>query len=393
MNPFKASNYLLLIFIILNILSFSDVYDDLNIYGYAFIITLFIFNTFNSVIFKKLYSHNIREIKISKALIYFVLFLFFLNILSTQKLPLFELIVGGDTNYKEYNYLSFVYPLSLSLSVYLTICIIYNKIFFNNNKQFKYALLLLTLIISFLGRGLIIIIILTTFFFLFYKYILKFSKVIKYGPIVLLLIFVFGYIGNLRTTDNLTNYQDSKEFFTEIAGANENFEKSKLPDEFLWIYVYSLSPIYNLSNSFLLDSKIKANWSDFIIYNFVPQSIQNVLNKRVEEKDKSNLISDFFNVSTEFNLPYLQKGLLGLCLYVFFKYCIFWLLFSLTKNYNRLLLSSLYSSIFVLSWFSNLFILDAAFIPLVLIVIFTKKNNKKEPNLYMSELNLEGNLS
>jgi len=376
MNPFKASNYLLLFFVFLNILSFSDVYDGLNFYGYSFIIIIYVFNLFNSVIFKKINTHKIHEINIPIWLIFFTLFLFFLNILSTQKLPLYELIIGGDTDYKEYDYLSFVYPLSLSLSVYLIICIVYNKIFFNNKKQFKYALLLFTLILFFLGRGITVIILLTSFFMIVSRYKLKFIRVIKYTPIILLLIFAFGYLGNFRSTDASTDYQDSKEWFSEIVGANENFENSGLPDEFLWFYVYSLSPIYNFSNSFLLESKIKATWSDFVVYNFMPQSIQNILNKRLEEKDKSNLISDYFNVSTEFNLPYLQKGLLGLCIFIFVKYCIFWFFFLLTKNHNKSLLSYLYSSIFVLSWFSNLFILDAAFIPLILIVVLTKKTNR-----------------
>lgn len=372
MNPFKFSSYYILIFLILDFLNFSDLYKDLGLKAYIFIGFMLLLNLFNSRIFQITFSRQaIIPLNQKKITLLTGAVLFLLNFSATSKIPLIELITGGDMDYKNYNYLPFIFPLSISFAVLISVTSFYNYLFFKKRKEVIIGTIFLILQILYLARGVFIISVFTIIMFVLAKKKFNLSSKIKIASISFIIFIGFGFLGNLRTSND--DYDNSKQLFLEISGANQNFKKSGLPEEFLWGYIYLVSPIYNLSESLKSRTTNKDSWLTLISQNFFPQSLQNLINKRIEKKDKTNLVADYFNVSTEFNLPFQQKRFLGLFFYLFLKYSIYWFLIFNTAKPYRFILNCFFSSVFFFSWFSNMFILDVVFIPIIMLILYSRR--------------------
>lgn len=333
---------------------------------------ILLLNLLNDRIFKVKFSHQPRyPLKLKKATLLTGIVLFLLNFSATSKIPLVELITGGDIDYKNYNYLPFIFPLSISYAVLISATSFYNYFFFSKRKEAIIGLIFLVLQILYMARGVFIISIFTILLFVLAKKNFNFKSKMKIAGVSFLIFMAFGFLGNLRTPNE--DFNNSKQFFMEISEANQNFEKSRLPEEFMWGYIYLVSPIYNLSESLNSSITNEESWLTLMSQNFLPQSLQNLINKRIENKDKTNLVSDYFNVSTEFNLPFQQKGFLGLFFYIILKYLIYWFLIFIAAKPQRFILNCFFSSVFFFSWFSNMFILDVVFIPIIILILFSRR--------------------
>jgi oligosaccharide repeat unit polymerase len=179
---------------------------------------------------------------------------------------------------------------------------------------------------------------------LIYIYIHKITifKVFKFFSISLLVIILFGILGDLRSGIGSIEY---------VAGISDNYP-SFLPSGFIWAYVYITSPLSNLNHNIDLYSDFNFEPSLAFI-NLLPSIIRSKLVPSPGGMDFS-LVNDNLNVSTMYP-QYLSAfgyyGTLFFCLlYGWIVFCIY--VKFLTNGYAILLfITSVLSHYLMLSIF------------------------------------------
>ncbi|MCD7924712.1 MAG: oligosaccharide repeat unit polymerase [Bacteroides sp.] len=129
-------------------------------------------------------------------------------------------------------------------------------------------------------------------FGLFLLYLMSGKKIVNVMiflmPMSLMVLFLFGQMGNLRIND------PEGELILQWGGASQKFEESFVPKEFFWSYVYITSPLGNLQNA--IDQKKNFNGESFgVIPLVVNEVFPMFISKRLdipEPKGKSNYYVD-----------------------------------------------------------------------------------------------------
>ena len=128
---------------------------------------------------------------------------------------------------------------------------------------------------------------------------------------VLLLVigaFAFGAVGNMRY--GLWEWSDSS-MICAVGRINSNWPEW-LPREYVWVYIYLVTPLANLNNNIVL-SGVSNQLIDFLVQ-LLPTSITNLFGCIQPE---AYLAEPSLNVSTAFIGPYSSYGMPGLYLYMF----------------------------------------------------------------------------
>lgn len=139
---------------------------------------------------------------------------------------------------------------------------------------------------------------------------------IKIIAIIILMLFAFGIAGNLRFG------KSGMDKFTSLAQPTKAFSESKIPNEFLWSYLYMASPLANTQNT--VDH---SNWGisdsedlqNIIVFEMMPEIISKRVVGNPEEVNHANrarLVNQSFTVSSLYGRAYNYLGWQG-----------FWLLF------------------------------------------------------------------
>tara|TARA_B110000503_G_C7095106_1_gene391204 strand:- start:319 stop:1386 length:1068 start_codon:yes stop_codon:yes gene_type:complete len=321
-----------------------------------------------------------RNIRFKKS--YFVIIiLFVIDFVYLKEIPLINAIFNSGTYYKDLDHIPLVYPLITSISVFLIVFYFYYYISFKEKIYLTYILILLIPLVLNIGRGLVVMALLPCL--LIYLSQLDFRNSYKKIGRLLLISFVFiilfGQLGNVRSTERIKNENNDLNSIIIVAGqATEEFKNSIVPSEFFWLYLYAASPIANFDNILAKRNFIDySSLSEFIVYNFMPQSLQ----KRFLGEFKKNtkyLIIDTFNVSTMFALPYFQYGWWGVFFFLFIYVLFFVIAYIIVRGSNyRVLFLAFFSTSFILGWFSNALVLDVIFIPIAICIFLSILNRKR----------------
>lgn len=134
--------------------------------------------------------------------------------------------------------------------------------------------------------------------------------------VTILLLFAFGIAGNLRFGKH------GMDKFTQIAQPTKTFSESKIPNEFLWSYLYLASPLANTQNTIN-----HSNWGtsdsedvqNIIMFEMTPEIISKRVMGDPEEINYANrarLVTPSFTVASLYGRAYNYLGWNG-----------FWILF------------------------------------------------------------------
>lgn len=145
---------------------------------------------------------------------------------------------------------------------------------------------------------------------IFLTYIFLFPKrAIKVIPLSVLIVFLFGAIGDLR--------HGGSEFIRSLVSSREEWV-ADVPSVLLWFYIYLVTPINNLINGYVnfSGSSEETIFSSFA--GLIPSVLRSAFDWRHPPQDSFSYywqVSVHFNVSTAYIYPVLSGGLWGLIVY------------------------------------------------------------------------------
>jgi hypothetical protein len=204
--------------------------------------------------------------------------------------------------------------------------------------------------------------------------VLKYLNVKVLG-IITIILFTFGLMGEFKSSSSVNFEAAEKNEVTVIRYLtlpNKSFDRLNINDNFMWPYIYAVSPLYNLNsalesnNSKNTDTLIKA-----VTPNFVYQNFLNI------EKDKSFLVVDTFNTSTVYGeLVYGFGFYVGLSYH--FLLCIFILCLSvLIRKLRSKILNTFLTVFVVLTIFSGVILKEIFLITIVFYYIMNITSKTK----------------
>jgi hypothetical protein len=197
---------------------------------------------------------------------------------------------------------------------------------------------------------------------------IKTKQILLFVSGALIVMFGFGYAGNLRTAqavarDNRqSSYEYDNEIILKIASASTSFTDNIIPNEFYWTYLYIASPISNLQFNINRPHFEPYKFDDFMSI-IVNETWYETVGKRLGElfpsikrKDPELVIANL-NVATTFTRSYNSLGYLGLFVllaHMLFMPIIYLKIMGLNSQYLPTAIAIM-CSIYFFSIFDNMF--------------------------------------
>lgn len=374
-NPFILYSVTWGLILLLYILHYSDLYPEISIELFSFLIITMLVSFLIGYKFRKVFVYepisnfSIRNIKRC--------FLLFLSLIALECflegfIPLMPLFSGNyDVEVRDFGFpivhvvvcngLSF-----LTLYAYYCYCS-------TSDKQIKHklrnciflaflagVLLVNRSMLMIIGIGILLMYLLSS---------PNIKKALCWGTLMTIGgFYLFGFLGNLRTDKGANEH-----VILEIGLATDDFRESFIPTEFFWGYLYMTSPLSNLQNT--VDKKnVSAGLTDlktWFVVELLPETVSKNFGEYLSLDVKSpELVLDILNVSTVFASSYAYLGWFGMvgmfCFTVFF---ILFSMFFIPKSSPFLVLGFICINIVILlNIFDNMFSY-IGLVPQVLIAI------------------------
>lgn len=276
----------------------------------------------------------------------------------------------------------------LSFGAFLSLMIFYKML--SDRKSIKpliwWFLLSFTSPILVFGRGIIFM----TLAGCLFLYLMSVQNIVKkIIPIVLIVVgglFFFGVFGDIRigAADSRFSNPTSKVTISKIGQATDEFEQSIVPHEFMWSYVYMVSPIGNLQHNINEAEDPEQNLSTLWEL-FSNEMITETIGKRISgsKKREEKLVIPILNVSTVYARPFVIFGWWGLILiFIYTLLYIFTVLILVPRDSEYFLVSiAIMNIILVFNLFDNMFTYggyaNVIFIPIIMSIRVFIKDVKK----------------
>lgn len=211
------------------------------------------------------------------------------------------------------------------------------------------------------NRGAVLLALVSWFFiFIIKNRRLKFKQIIFILILLFSMIFLFGWIGDMRSGD---------ETIYEVGRPTEDFINSGLSKSYFWLYIYATSPIANLIET--VNSYEVRNFEIFqqIVSEFIP----NFISKRFfPVRSEIIQISPALNVGTVFSRSYIYAGWLGMFLMMG---CLFSLIFIfiklMWKSKYFVPALALINTLVVFCIFDNMIAFDGVILQIIWIILLS----------------------
>lgn len=195
---------------------------------------------------------------------------------------------------------------------------------------------------------------------------------------VLLVFFMFGYMGNLRSA------QGDPTYIPRASGATDKFLNSSIPKEFYWSYLYVASPVANLQNNINAVRVSEGGYKDLVLNEFLPAFVTKFIASPAPRQ--FHQINPFLNVGTiyVYSFSFLRwQGILLLFFYFLALINVYYYIIQKSDTFKVTGLAILLNMI-VFANFHNTIAYSAASIQLVYPIIFSMiqhyNNRKRQEN-------------
>lgn len=203
---------------------------------------------------------------------------------------------GGSINYG----IPTIHVLFLTFHLFFSLHLFHQ---FISNKKFSLLVLYILTFVPFIfllqRSGMMFVIIGSAFlFFISQKRISK-KKVLSLVIFALSILYIFGFLGNLRSSNG------DPTFIPRASGATEEFLNSSIPKEFYWSYLYIASPVANLQNNINIEQNVYPDYLGFVVFEMMPDFIsKKVANIFSLTRREFYQINSFLNVGTIYARPF-----------------------------------------------------------------------------------------
>jgi oligosaccharide repeat unit polymerase len=381
-NPFILFPFAFLFLIGVYSLGWSNLFPDLSLNTYIFVVLLSSFFIIIGFVFKRLriveyFDLTAENLKKDRPLIVvFILgFLFFIDVVYSGVVP----ILAGDIEQYESFGMPIVDPLILSLLIFYSIYWFHSYL---SSKEKKYLLyVFFNIIIAVLmARRAALVYVFLGFLFVFIQ---KINRIKIFSLVIIVSLLVgfssfFGYLGNTKSgldNDHATTYM----------GASDKFYNSGVANVHYITYLYVCSPIANFQLT-INKKDYKDSFSALIMSNYVPDFIANKVTNifAIKWEDREiEMVIDVLNVGTYFVGGYITYGWLGVVVssffMIFFAFSIYFL-YPKSSPYHATV-NAFLCAIFLMALFANVFRLAAVCFVFIIPLFLNFLNRIKFPTI------------
>lgn len=381
-NPFYIYILSFLLVFALYGLGWSNLYPNLGFGIIFFFLVTFIIFFFLGYLVDKLRVldyMNLSMEKIGRKPVNFLMFLwigYVIEFIYFGEVPLLSLINGVDgVNYKEFGIKSF-HVLLISFNSFLIVYLFHCYISTKRKKILFYYLLSILPAILVVNRGMFLIGILSSFivFLMSRKRFLTIKQLIFTVTVLLVILYFFGVLGNLRSAAGDPTYIPKESMATDV------FMESSIPKEYYWTYLYGASPLANFQYNINTTKEVDYNILDLVLFELVPD----VISKRVayifdRQPPEPNKVREWLTVGTVYSRAYSFAKWLGPILIFFYTTFVIIITIGLVPKSNSYHVSSvaILSTLIFMNTFSNMFVFSGLILQLGYCILFSFIDNKK----------------
>ncbi|MCJ7468604.1 MAG: hypothetical protein MUO53_18140, partial [Maribacter sp.] len=305
---------------------------------------------------------------------FFLLFILYgLEFLIEKDIPLFAKLTGrSGVGYLEFG-VPLLHGILISFNSFLIAHTFTTYVSTKNTKILRYNILLYLPALLFISRSIMVFGLLTSLFiYLHFVERVKFKSKIVLGVLIVVGLYMFGVIGNLRSGGDYI-YTQSK--------ATEEFMESAIPEEFYWTYLYAASPLANFQNTVNRRYVEDYDVLGFVFYENLPQIISKNLGGplHIEQRDLVRIVP-WLTVGTTYAKSFSYLGWLGPYLLFFGNLLVYltiiFFLVPRSSSYHITTIAIL-SVIILMNIFSNMLIVTGISFQLAYCIIFAFFERKK----------------
>ena len=228
--------------------------------------------------------------------------LFFFEVAIAGNIPLISMMRGAEGSHFDFGIPSLHgFVLAFGVLISSVSYLVYLK---TKERKYLYYPALINLIFALLvTRKMIVISVVQISVIHFYvKGFWSLRRGVYFSTFALVVIFVFGWIGDIRT---------GRELFLSLANTTENYP-DWLPSGFMWVYIYLVTPILNFTNALHLNYNYEYDWS--FLCSWFPSVMRESLGCATGGAGFDNYyqISGAFNVATGYLALYDSAGYWGI---------------------------------------------------------------------------------
>jgi hypothetical protein len=353
-------------------LEWSNLYPRLDSSTIFFLVLTFLFAVFCGLFLDK--TRKIRYVQIKQSdnqvlITAFIWISYIAEFVYNKGVPLL-VILNGDV---DYDYRLFGIPtFHVLVSTFGSFYSIYLFHQFLSTKQKK--ILLLSLVnalplVLIYSRGMIFMV-LTSCFFIYVASLntLKVKTMITVLVVVLIILYAFGIMGNLREGKEI-----SSKYILEISKASNNLKDSIVPNEYIWAYLYISSPLSNFQSTIDKTKPDKYDWVPFFIYELIPDFISKRLGAALDiEREDVPRVASWLTVSTFYARAYYFVGWIGiLIMFLFFISTTFIYIFLLRRDNPYFMTGlSILTTLVLYNSFDNMYVFSGLSFQLVYPLLF-----------------------
>lgn len=356
-------------------LGFSDLYPKLSVEMVAFLLltsgsSLLLAIAYASITQNVNSCDAVKESSNDKIIFLLISVGFFIEFIYSKSIPLISLALGAVFDYREFGIPTF-HVLLVGVNFFYAIrwCSIYFKTKNRSYLLMQYGSLGFGLLI--MNRGAIIISLIAALF-IYANNKLNLKQIIKITAFTVIVIWLFGYIGNLRFLTQEIFVDDP---ILRIGSASSSFKSSGLPNEFFWVYLYATSPLANFQ---LTINSLHPSWHYFfegLAINFIPDFLsKHLIDVSNEYLFRPALVTPELTVSTAFAPAFATMGWLGpYALYAYYvAYTLALAAISIRSQYHQPIMA-LASAQAALLFFDNMLVFSGAIGPVLIGLLLVVK--------------------
>ena len=277
-NPFYVYIISFLLVFLVYSLRWSHLYPPLSFGMYLFLTGTFLIAALFGYVFQKNNYIGFKKLgnNLDFRVFIFVLIIWIghaIEFIYFKQIPLLKLLSGENViDYRDFGIKSF-HVFLISFNSFAIVYVFHYYVSTRRRKILFYYIITLIPSLLIINRGMFLIGIISSLFVYLFSLnkFLKFRQIIVMSISVLVILYLFGYIGNLRSADGDPNY------LAKESKATNKFMASKIPKEYYWTYLYAASPLANFQNNINKTRDVNYNFFDLIIFETFPD----VLSKRI----------------------------------------------------------------------------------------------------------------